>query len=150
MTVMAHPNKQNIKRYRVQDKVLGIQEYFSISKYGNKAKTLAEKRQKDISQKRLYRQIRMQLDINKIFHPDGTVIGLKRALKNKSGTIKNILHIQISIKGKQKKTDITINNKTFEQAYLKAQNKILELREIEHSPEITGMFKKVAGYYKYS
>ncbi|MBA6263674.1 hypothetical protein [Colwellia sp. Bg11-12] len=150
MTVMAHPNMQNVKRYRVQDKVFGIQEYFSIAKYGDKAKILAEKRQEEISQKRLYRQIRMQLDINKIFHPDGTVIGLKRTLKNKSGSIKKILHIQISVNGKQKKTDITIDNKTFEQAYLKAQNKILELRKIKHSPEITEIFKKVAGYYKYS
>ena len=41
-------------------------------------------------------------------------------------------------------------NKTFEQAYLKAQNKILELRKIEHSPEIAEIFKKVAGYYKHS
>jgi hypothetical protein len=150
MTVMAHPSRQNIKRYRVQDKVLGIQEYFSVAKYGDKAKILAEKRQEEISQKRLYRQIRMQLDINKIFHPDGTVIGLKRTLKNKSGSMKKVLQIQIRVNGKQKKTDITIDNKTFEQAYLKAQNKILELREIEHSPEITGMFKKVAGYYKYN
>jgi len=150
MTVMAHPNRQNIKRYRVQDKVLGIQEYFSIAKYGGKARILAEKRQKEISQKRLYRQIRMQLDINKIFHPDGTVIGLKRTLKNKSGSIKKVLQIQISVNGKQKKTDITIDNKTFRQAYLKAQNKILEIREIEHSSEITAMFKKVSGYYKYS
>jgi len=149
MTVMAHPNKQNIKRYRVQDKVLGIQEYFSIAKYGDKAKILAEKRQKEISQKRLYRKIRMELDINKIFHPDGTVIGLKRTSKNKSGSIKSIFHIQIHVNGKQKKTDITIDNKTFEQAYLKAQNKILELREIEHSLEIKQMFKKIAGYYKF-
>ncbi|MBA6232870.1 MULTISPECIES: hypothetical protein [unclassified Colwellia] len=150
MTVMAHPNIQNVKRYRIQDKVFGIQEYFSIAKHGDKAKILAEKRQEEISQKRLYRQIRMQLDINKIFHPDGTVIGLKRTLKNKNGSIKKILHIQISVNGKQKKTDITIDNKTFEQAYLKAQNKILELRKIEHYLEITEIFKKVAGYYKYS
>jgi len=150
MTVMAHPNKQNIKRYRVQDKVLGIQEYFSIAKFGDKAKILAEKRQDEISQKRLYRKIRMQLDINKIFHPDGTVIGLKRTLKNKSGSIKKVLQIQISVNGKQKKTDITIDNKTFAKAYLMAKNKILELREVEHCPEITEMFKKVARYYQYN
>jgi len=147
---MAHPNKQNIKRYRVQDKVLGIQEYFSIAKFGDKAKILAEKRQDEISQKRLYRKIRMQLDINKIFHPDGTVIGLKRTLKNKSGSIKKVLQIQISVNGKQKKTDITIDNKTFAKAYLMAKNKILELREVEHCPEITEMFKKVARYYQYN
>lgn len=148
MTIMAHPSRQNIKRYRVQDKVLGIQEYFSIAKYGNKAKILAEKRQKEISQKRLYRKLRMQLDINKIFHQDGTVIGLKRIMKVKSGSLKSVFFIQISMNGKQKKTDITIDNKTFEQAYLKAQNKILALRGIEHSPEISKMFKDVAGCYK--
>jgi hypothetical protein len=148
MTVMPHPNKQNIKRYRVQDKILGIQEYFSIAKYGDKAKILAEKRQEEISQKRIYRQIRMQLDINRIFNPDGTVKGLKRTLKNKSGSIKQVLQIQIRVNGKQKKTDITIDNKTFKQAYLLAQNKILELRKIDHSLEITAMFQKVAGYYK--
>ena len=60
MTVMPHPNKQNIKRYRVQDKILGILEYFSFAQYGDKAKILAEKRQEEISQKRIYRQIRMQ------------------------------------------------------------------------------------------
>ncbi|MCP4483809.1 MAG: hypothetical protein GY823_04510 [Flavobacteriaceae bacterium] len=150
MTIMAHPNIQNIKRYRVQDKVLGIQEYFSITKHGDKAKILAEKRQEEISKKRQYRQIRMQLDINQIFHSDSTIIGLKRTLKNKNGSIKEVLHIQISVNGKQKKTDITIDNKPFEQAYLKAQNKILELRKIERTSEITEMFKKVAGYYKYS
>lgn len=147
MTVMAHPSKENVQRYRVQDKVLGIQEYFSIAKHGEKARALAERRQKEIARKRHLRQIRMQLDINKIFNADGTVIGLKRTFKNKSGAIKDILHIQITVNGKQKKTDITVENKTFKQAYKQAQDKILALRGIEPSVEITEMFNNIAGYY---
>jgi len=83
---MAHPNALNPKRYRVQDKIFGVQEYFSKSNFGTlrKAKLAAEKRQAELDVKRSYREKRLQLDFNKIFYDDGSVIGLRRTLKKRT------------------------------------------------------------------
>lgn len=151
MTVMAHPNALNPKRYRVQDKIFGVQEYFSKSKFGTleKAKLAAEKRQTELDVKRSYREKRLQLDFNKIFYDDGSIIGLRRTLKKRTNKTVEIFYIQIGVNGKQIKTQVTITNKTFHHAYKLAQNKILEIRNIERCFEITKMFNDAAYLYKY-
>ncbi|MCW8996112.1 MAG: hypothetical protein OQK77_09905 [Psychromonas sp.] len=150
MTIMGHPTAKHPVRYRVQDKVLGVQEYFSASKYGSleKAKIAAEKRQAELDVKRAYRSRRLDLDINKIFHGDGSVIGLKRRLKKRGDKTVEIFAIQVGVAGKQVNTQVTITNKTFQQAYKLAQDKILELRGIERCYEITKMFNDCAYLYE--
>lgn len=147
MTILAHPSKQNVKRYRVQDKVLGIQEYFSISQYGDKAYKFAEIRQKKLDKIRMLRNIRLNLDINKIFYPDGSIIGLKRSTRNRKQKLVEIFKIQVGISGKQKNTDVTITNRTFQDAYNIAQKKILSLRNIKQSLEIKTKFNDCAFLY---
>ena len=93
MTVMLYPNKTDPKGYRVQDKILNINEYFPFSAHKNKdsqkskdkALELANDRQLELNERRKYRELRLNLDINKLFNEDGSVIGLKRKTKKKDG-----------------------------------------------------------------
>lgn len=150
MTVMGHPTAQNPVRYRVQDKIFGVQEYFSASKFGSlgKAKIAAEKRQAELDQKRAIRSRRLDLDINKIFHGDGSVVGLRRTFKRRGDKSVEIFAIQIGVDGKQVNTQVTITNRTFQQAYKLAQDKICALRCIDLCYEITKMFDDTAYLYK--
>ena len=150
MTVMAHPSATNIQRYRVQDKLLGIQEYFSVRKYGSleKAATAAIQRQVYIDEKRAIITKRCELDINQLFYGDGTVIGLTRRFKKRGDKTVEVFIIQVGRVGKQLKTQVTITNKTFHHAYRLAQDKILELRKIDRCYEITKMFNDSAYLYK--
>lgn len=147
---MSHPNSKNVERYRVQDKVLGVQEYFSPSKFGGlkKAKIAAEKRQLQLDKKRAIRAKRLALDINKIFRDDGSVYGLARRFKKRNNKIVEIFAIQVGENGRQINTEVTITNRTFHQAYKLAQDKILELRKFVRCHEITSMFKDCAYLYK--
>lgn len=150
MTVMAHPTAKKPVRYRVQDKIFGVQEYFSASKFGGlaKAKIAAEKRQAELDKKRSIRRRRLDLDINKLFYGDGSVIGLSRTLKRRVDKTVEIFAIQIGVEGKQVKTQVTITNRTFQQAYTLAQDKIIEIRGVERCYEVTKMFADSAYLYK--
>ncbi|MFT6985909.1 MAG: hypothetical protein ACJAT7_001729 [Psychromonas sp.] len=150
MTIMGHPTAKNPVRYRVQDKIFGVQEYFSASKFGGlgKAKIAAEKRQAELDRKRAIRNRRLDLDINKIFYGDGAVVGLRRTFKKRGDKTVEIFAIQIGVDGKQVNTQVTITNRTFQQAYKLAQDKIFELRCIERCYEITKMFDDCAYLYK--
>lgn len=147
MTVMLYPTKTEPMGYRVQDKVYKINEYFPFSKFGDSAKKKAEKRQEELNHKRKYRTMSQNLDINQIFDQDGKVIGLKRMYKKKSGKYVDVLFFQIGVNGKQKSSDISLNNKTFKEAYRIAQDKILKLRNLERDLEITLMFRRAEKYY---
>jgi hypothetical protein len=56
----------------------------------------------------------------------------------------DVLFIQMGVNGKQKKTDISMNGKTFKEAYYIAQEKILKLRG---ERELTLLFNKAAHRY---
>jgi hypothetical protein len=150
MTIMYYPNKIEPKGYRVQDKIFDVQCYFPFSKYGQKAKALAEQKQAYLDQKRAIRHSRMNMDINQIFYPDGSVIGLKRRVRRRPSDIVEVFFFQLTINGKQRKTDIVITGRTFHEAYLIIQEKILKLRDAQRCPEITGMFNDCAYLYKRS
>jgi hypothetical protein len=147
MTIMLYPNKIKPLGYRVQDKVYEINEYFPFSKFNDKSQLLASQRQLELDEKRKIRKIRLSMDINIIFKSTGEVIGLKRCIKKKAGKNVDVLFIQIGVNGKQKKTDISMNGKTFKEAYYIAQEKILKLRGIERDRELTLFFNKAAHRY---
>ncbi|MCG8669610.1 MAG: hypothetical protein MI867_09375 [Pseudomonadales bacterium] len=150
MTVMLHPNKQNPERYRVFDRLLGVQEYFSISKYGpSKAKELAYQRQEELDRKRKMVELRSELGINKIFLEDGSVKGLRRVQRVREGRKDaEFLSIQVTVApGVQKHREISLMNREFDEAYLLAQKTLLELHEIDRTPEITQGFKEARRLY---
>ena len=147
MTVMLYPTKTEPMGYRVQDKVYKINEYFPFSKLGSKAKEKAEARQAELDEKRKFRDMSKKLCINQVFYPDGSVIGMKRMHKKKGIKYSEILFIQIGKNGKQVSTEVSLNNRTFKQAYELAQKKICEIREVEYDFEMKQLFKAVAYLY---
>ncbi|GLQ70865.1 hypothetical protein CW749_14390 [Vibrio sp. vnigr-6D03] len=151
MTVMLYPTKTSPKGYRVQDKVLNVQKYFPFSKFGTpkKAEKSAREFQEQLSEKRKVREIRLTLDVNQIFHADGSVKGLsKRLRRTNNGSVVEVLRAQVSVDGKQVSTDWQLKNRTFREAYKGVQDWILEKRGITRTREITNLFKEVEGMYK--
>ena len=143
MNLMLHPSKAEPKRFRVQDKVLGIQKYFSLND-----KASADKCYQECLQKRQYRTLRQELPINQIFNEDGSVKGLKRKTRNRSDRPSyECLEIQLNTYSGQKKTEITLAHKSFEDAYKQAQKKILAMLNVDASYEITKMFNKTKRLY---
>ncbi|MER0262592.1 hypothetical protein ABRZ80_20490 [Vibrio vulnificus] len=150
MTIMAFPSKENPKAYRVQDKRLREQVYCWPSEFGSlaAAKLAAEKKEKEFQSRRKARALRMSLDINQIFHEDGRVRGLRRGTRRINGQNIPMLIVQITVNGKQIKTDRRLINRTFRDAYHEIQNWILARRGIERTYEITKMFKQVEPIYQ--
>lgn len=146
---MLYPNKEEAMGYRVQDKIFKVNEYFPFSKHGDDAHEKAKTRQGQLDQNRKFRNMRINLDINQIFKKTGEVIGLKRTTKVKNGKTVDVLFLQIGVDGKQKKTDISLENKTFDEGYKKIQEKILEWRGLEKNHELTMLFKKTAPIYRH-
>ncbi|MDX1694704.1 MAG: hypothetical protein R3208_13135 [Ketobacteraceae bacterium] len=150
MTVMLHPNKSNPERYRVFDRYLGIQEYFSITKLGpEKAKTLAYARQEQIDKKRKMVRLKNELGVNKLFAEDGSVKGLRRVNRVREGRKDaEYLSIQVTVAPNvQKHKEISLMNRTFDEAYQLAQQHLLELHDLERTPEITQGFKNARRFY---
>lgn len=143
MNIMLHPSKAEPKRFRVQDKILGVQKYFSLND-----KAAADKFWQECMQKRKYRALRLELPINQVFNDDGSVKGLQRKIRNRSDRPSyECFEIQLSTSKGQKKTEITLANKTFEYAYKQAQDKILAMLNIERTYEITKMFNETKRLY---
>lgn len=150
MTVMLHPNKENPERYRVFDRLLGVQEYYSIAKYGaDKAKKMAYERQQELDKKRKMVELKSELGINKLFLEDGSVKGLRRIKRVRSGRQDaEYLSIQVTIApGVQKHKEISLMNREFDEAYKIAQNALLDLFELERTPEINQGFKNARRLY---
>jgi len=149
MTVMLHPNKVNPERYRVLEKGLGINEYFSFAKYGRtKAKKLAEERQAELDKKKHARDLRSNLYINRVFNEDGTIKGVhKRFRKRKDRQDYECFSVQIAVgQGKQKSTEVIIGA-NFESSYEKLVKKVLELHGINSSLELKQLFRKAKRHY---
>lgn len=150
MTVMLHPNRETPERLRVYDKELGIQEYFSFAKYGKeKAWQLAKERQKVIDYRKKVRQHTRELAVNRIFAPDGRVIGLRRVTRKRHGRSPyEYLLVLVTVAPKeQKKREISLTNRSFDEAYELAQDAILEFRGIERTPEISLKFRNAKKLY---
>lgn len=94
--------------------------------------------------------MRLNLDVNKIFRPDGTIIGLSVTIKKtKEGAIA-ILKAQITVEGKQISTNRRLNNKVFQEQFVSITNWILEKKCIMPTPEIKSMLKESMPLYKKS
>ena len=143
MSIMLHPSKADPQRFRVQDKLLGIQKYFSLDN-----EVQANKCWQQCLEKRKYRQLRQELSINRLFNEDGSVKGLKRSIRHrKDRPSYECFEIQVSTTFGQKKTEITVANKKFEDVYRQTQDKILALLNIERTYEITKMFNETKRLY---
>ncbi len=150
MTVMLHPNKSKPERYRVFDRYLGVQEYFSISKYGpDKARELAYARQQQIDKKRKMVALKRELGINKLFEEDGTIKGLRRVKRVREGRKDaEYLSIQVTVSPNvQKHKEISLMSRSFDEAYQLAQQHLLDLHGLEKTPEIALAFKKARRFY---
>lgn len=143
MSVMFHPSKAAPQRFRVQDKTLGIQAYFSLDN-----EVQANQFWQKCLEKRKYRQLRQALPINKIFNDNGSIKGLKRSIRNRSDRPSyECFEIQVNTIFGQKKTEITLANKKFEEVYKQVQDKILLMHNIERTYELTKMFNETKRLY---
>jgi len=150
MGVMLHPNPNRPERYRVLDKELGVQEYFSFAKYGKrKAKKMALERQAELDKQKHLARLRADLGINKLFEADGSVKGLRRKIRKRAGRKEyEFFSIQVTIAPKiQKKKEISLMNRKFDEAYELAQQALLEFHGIERTTEITIAFREAKCLY---
>lgn len=151
MTIMAHPSKTDIQRYRVLDKALGVQEYFSVSKYGKEgAYQKALERQHQLDERRQYREMIENMAINKLFDKQGMIKGVRLLTRKRSGrNAYSCFKIQVTVAKRQcKSTEISLKNRGFEDAYQLMSDKLLEYHEIETTPEIRIMFKNAKHEYE--
>lgn len=150
MTLMLYPNKQDPTGWRLQDKVLKEQSYFPTKKYGSldKAEAAGRKAEAELEKRRHYNNMRKELDINKLFYPDGTVIGLRVGNRNTKDGLVRILIAQVTVENKQISTSRILSNRNFRDVYTAMQSWILEKRGITRTREINLMFKKAEPLYR--
>lgn len=146
---MFHPNKTNPERFRVLDKELKIQKYFSIKQHGlAKAKKLAEEFQQTIDKKKRYRQLKRDLGINKLFREDGSIKGVKRIKRERPNRKPyECFAVQVTIAPKTHKSTEIIIKDDFQAAYEKLQQSLLSFHNIENSAEIKDMFAQAKRLY---
>ncbi|NAX32007.1 hypothetical protein CAG63_18340 [Vibrio sp. V37_P2S8PM304] len=150
MTLMLHPNKENPTSYRLQDKTLNVQLYFPFKKHGSmaNAKRAAEIAEKKVFERRKFRSMRFEIAINKLFYPDGRIIGLRLGQKIINGQKKRRLIAQITVDGKQIKTDRSLENKNFHTTYNSIVEWILDKRGIDKTIEIEQMIRAAEWLYR--
>lgn len=152
-TIMIYPNKQDFQGFRVQDKVLNRQYYFTLRQFDNdpiKAANAARQMCEKLNKQRA--AIAAQ-DINQIFYPDGRVIGLSHRLKNVNDRgnpkVVNMLSAQITVDKKQIRFERRLGDANgFYEAYEQAQEWILKKRGIKRTEQITQLFKDAQHRYR--
>ncbi|EJL6404741.1 hypothetical protein NMS23_003558 [Vibrio parahaemolyticus] len=150
MSILLYPSKRAPRGWRVQDCIFHENYYFPVSKYGSlaRAKQAAIKVESRLQERRRLRALRLQLDINQLFYPDGAVIGLQRTTKNIRGKAVPLLIAQVTVNGKQVKTDRRLANRPFHEPYTSIQDWILEKRGLTRTREITQAFEACAYLYR--
>ncbi|WCP84174.1 hypothetical protein PQE20_27095 (plasmid) [Vibrio harveyi] len=110
-----HPNKEDPRAWRAQDKVLKEQKYFYFSRYGSKelAHVEAKKCQHDFGKRRQARALRLQLDMNQLFDENGAVRGL--GVTRTNGQV--LLKAQCTLDRKQVSTTRTLHNRSVREAF---------------------------------
>lgn len=153
MTIMAHPNPDNVERYRVLDKALGVQEYFSVKQLGKReALKQAKARQAELDERRGYRAMMAGMAIAKLFDDEGAVKGLRRKYRKRNGRADyECLTIQVTVAEKvQKGSEISLAGRSFDEAYQLVQQKLCELHGVELNREIKQMFADTKYRYQRS
>lgn len=151
MTIMAHPSKTDIQRYRVLDKALGVQEYFSVAKFGLEgAYEKAVERQKQLDERRQYRDMIDNMAINRLFDKEGMIKGVRLLTRQRAGREPyDCFKIQVTVaKRNCRSTEISLKNRDFDEAYHLMTEKLLSYHEVEATPEIRIMFKNAKHEYE--
>lgn len=134
MTLYLHPNKNEPKRWKVQDKVLGVQKYFSFSEFGSQQAALVEAHKfiDNVRERRKARSLRMSLGLNQLFHENGMVRGL--VVVEREGQL--IVKLQFTKDGKQISNSRSLNNRTLRDAFDELCDWFIESKGICRTREI--------------
>jgi len=158
MALMMHPSDESPQRYRVFDKSLNIQQYFSISKLGaERALKAAQEAEAEIQKKLKTRKLIDDLDMNRIFEfkDNGKeevvkIKGTQRMVVKSNGRAdRDAISIQVRIE-KHLSKHITVYitaKRPFEEAYRIAQDRLLAALNIERTHELTMLFKQAKRNY---
>ena len=148
MTIMLYPGKEDPKGYRVQDKVLQVNNYYPISIHGSldKARLAATQEQERLNTRRRMRKLRMELPINKVFYENGKVIGMRTGKRIVKGEVINLLIAQITVDKKQITNSRQILG-NFKTQYLSLCTWILEKRGLQMDRTLREAFERTA--YRY-
>jgi hypothetical protein len=146
MSIHLHPNKQNPTCYRVYRKIDGkeYQYYFSFSVGKRNAKKLAQEVDEKLEQQVQAMKLRKELPVNKLFDNQGHVRGIRRAKRVRDG--RNVSELLIARPLGMPAKEISMNCRSFNEAYDIAVNYILEKTNIELTPELNEMFMKSKKY----
>lgn len=147
---MLHPNREEPQRFRVWDRELGVQAYFSFKKYGkDKAEKMARELQKDLDKRKRARRLQEELGINRLFDSEGRVRGLRRKVRNRDGRkTYEFLSIQVVVAPKTQRTkEISLNCRSFDEAWELVKETLLEFHGLKSNYEIQQGFKKARRFY---
>ena len=158
MALMMHPSDEAPERYRVFDKSLDIQQWFSIKKLGPvRAKKQAELAEAEVQKKLHTRKLIESLDKNRLFEFSDNgkeevvkIKGTQRmVVKSKNRPDRDCISIQVRVeKNVSKHITVYITAKrTFEEAYRIAQDRLLAALKIERTFELTTYFNKAKRNY---
>ncbi|MFV0576710.1 MAG: hypothetical protein ACK5NC_15015 [Vibrio sp.] len=116
-------------RWRVQDKILNEQRYFSFKDFGSQEAALeaAQKYQADLDRRRKIRLARHELSHNKLFDKDGMIKGMR--IGQRDGI--PLLIAQVTYNGKQRKNTRRLTTHSLYQAYDQLCAWVMEIKEIE-------------------
>lgn len=142
MSIHLHPNKTNPTCYRVYRKIEGkeYQYYFSFSVGKLKAKKLAKEVDSKLEQQVQAVKLQKSLPVNQLFDKDGKVKGIRQAKRIRNGSKETQLLIARP-PGKPAK-EISMNCRSFNEAYQIAVDYIIQKTDIKLSPELSAMFEK--------
>ncbi|MEF2482200.1 hypothetical protein V4D09_02710 [Vibrio mimicus] len=127
--ICPHPSKNNPVRWRVQDKVLQEQKYFSFAQFGSKERAWFEavKFSERLKMRRKARELRLSLDLNQLFDEYGRVRGVFFTKSN--GRV--ILKAQFTQAGKQVSNTRTLHNRSLRDAYDELCDWLLESKDLK-------------------
>ncbi len=146
MSIHLHPNRENPTCYRVYRKIDGkeYQYYFSFSVGRKNAKKLASEVDAKLDQQVQAMRLRKELPVNKLFDDAGKVRGIRRAKRVRDG--RNASELLIARPPGMPAKEISMNCRTFAEAYDMAVQYILDKTNIEPTSELNDMFMKSKRY----
>lgn len=142
MAILLHPSKEKPERYRVWDRGLKVQRYFPLTAKGKKS---AENEEMRIQKRKRFKSIKDELSVNKLFDSDDNIKGLKRKIRERDGLA---TYEYFALYACKKQSEITIGD-SFDDAYQRATDWLLEMHGIESTLEIRLIFKKAKKKYRY-
>lgn len=132
--ICLHPNATEPKRWRVESKALNEQKYFSFEKYGSQSSALAAAKaySKKLKDRKRFKDLRLDLDVNRLFNDSGDVRGLSLYKSRGVWTLK----AQCTKNHKQISTTRSLKNKTLRDAFDEVCAWIIKTKEIDCTKSI--------------